>query len=100
MRALLLALLASCAADPTPAPSCQDAVTHFYSVGCEYKDRTTGAVQTSSQVAQVCVDLYAQKPACKSELDAWAACLDARTGGADCDCSVELQAVTTCGGMP
>lgn len=89
-----------CGADEPP-PSCEEAITHFYSSGCYYKDTTTEqSIELGAMVAR-CEQLGNTAPSlCRSEFYDWLRCNNAvpdqALTDADCSCAEERSALLNC----
>ena len=84
------------------APSCQQAVDHYYSSGCAYYDLETGVQLAAGEVLAACRDVLDRAPAsCDEAIDDWLFCLDGvpedSSTNAECDCSQEQERLLTCG---
>lgn len=93
-----LAFLASCGED---APSCQQAVDHYYGAGCRLVNLQTGVEFTAAEVIADCKGALAAAPdRCQDELDdlrsCWGGVRTPAASIADCDCSREQDAILTC----
>lgn len=98
MRAALLALLVACGGGED-APSCQQAVTHYYDSGCVLTDN--GEPRSVDSALGLCQQLLAvAPPQCEDDLADFRSCLGGvptpSTTNADCDCSPEIDALITC----
>jgi hypothetical protein len=95
---LVAACLVGCGEE---APSCQQAVTHYYDAGCKLVNLATGTDFTKNEIIADCRNTIATFPArCEGELEDLRFCFDsvpspAKTN-ADCDCSQEQDALATC----
>jgi hypothetical protein len=99
-KILMLLALTGCAEDP---PSCQQAMTHFYSSGCYFLDvRVMPPVRISQNDAYLsCQDINRSVPdRCEAYFEDWLFCLDSRppgSGDAVCgECSQEQDALIGC----
>ena len=95
---VLAALLTACATDPAPViPSCQQAVAHYYGVGCVFSD-ANGPIAEQTFTLQCQNNAISEPANCVGESDAFLECINAAKGGnnAGCDCSVQYMAVLTC----
>lgn len=93
--------MTACGSDDPP-PSCQDAITHFYAVGCKFIDTSTNpptetpegtALNSCSQINAVVPDN------CRDLFDDWKFCLVENAGGNDANCgscSQEADALFAC----
>lgn len=106
MRKLLsvvwvIAMAACGGDDPEPAPSCQQAVVHYYEAGCRLYT-TTGQEYAGAEVVENCKQLLASSPsdACDGALEDLRRCFGGvpspASNNADCDCSAEQDALFTC----
>jgi hypothetical protein len=109
-RVLLGALLAvgACGSED-PAPTCQQAMAHFYGVNCFYADATVSPPRKLPQAEMIalCQDLALNAPdSCQGEIDDWLVCNNAvigspagetpQLGDPRCDCSQEQMALLRC----
>jgi len=95
MAMLLVAACGGGGSSGPPAPTCQQSVGHYYSVGCFTKD-ANGTPYSEDQVRMACLDALAELPAqCRDELDDLRFCFNEATAGR-CDCSPEQEALLTC----
>jgi hypothetical protein len=106
-RVALLSMLSSvflfaCASDD-PAPSCQQAIAHYYAAGCRYIDTADSPPTTISQTEMInlCLTAAAEAPrSCQSEIDAWLVCNNEvptpSMTDQQCDCSTEFMALLRC----
>jgi hypothetical protein len=94
-RLLAVLLLGACGGDP---PSCQDAVTQFYSVGCGFYDLNTGDQYPAGEVIAQCRQALASSPeSCEDEIGDFLECIANVDGAAECtDCTDEQDATLTC----
>lgn len=100
---LMSSVLFACGSTDKPAPSCQQALSHYYGAGCSYFDQSTNPPTpiTQNNMAAFCQEAAANAPAtCQDELDVWLRCNDevpamSKTN-ADCDCSVEYMMLLRC----
>ena len=100
MRKLLILISAAigCGGE-VEVPSCQDALTHFYDVGCTFTDLSTGYQYTAAEMIVICREARASAPVqCEDELDGLQICLGSVEGPTDslCNCSSEQEAILTC----
>lgn len=98
--AVAVAALAACGTPNDDAPSCQDAVGHYYSAGCMFHNNS-GSAESESQFETNCQNTVNSSPEnCADELDAFLNCLDdvpdATDGGTACNCSTEQTALNSC----
>jgi len=91
LKALVLtvaACLVGCTEEEVP--SCQQAVSHYYSSGCTFLDgRNNPPTQyTESQATQICRDVNVAVPArCEAFFEDWMFCLnDMPAGASDAQC--------------
>jgi len=105
MRRLLVIAIVMTAAcgGGADAPSCQQALGHYYSAGCTYFDQTETPPPQIPQNEMVAFCQFAASEApdsCQDDLDAWLECNDAvpdmATSNADCDCSNAYMALLRC----
>ncbi len=94
-----LSCLSACSSDPPP--SCQQALTHYYSAGCAYTDLNTNTPIAEGDMINRCLQAASSTPSqCSSALDAWLSCNDAvpspATNNAQCDCSQTYMTYLTC----
>lgn len=101
MRAFTALLFVSaCASDPAP-PSCLQAFSHYYMVGCAYHD-INGNPITQDMMVINCQQAAATSPSqhCTDVLNSWLECNvsvpDHATTNAQCDCSQTQMAVLAC----
>lgn len=92
-------LVAACSSS-SDAPSCQEAIGHYYSAGCSYFD-TSGSPIAQGTIEGQCVQAASSAPSeCISKLNAWLECNDSvpdgATTNAQCDCSQTFMAVVEC----
>ncbi len=102
-RIVLAAWLVGACGSDEPAPSCQQSVTNYYGAGCRLIDLSTGLAEPVTSVIADCKGLIASAPAgCIDELDNLRRCWGAvpikstLATTAECDCSVEQDAVLAC----
>lgn len=99
MRNILLTLgLAACGGGED-APSCQQATTHYYEAGCAIT--LQGGEITQGEAMGLCQDLIREAPPqCEDDVADFRSCMGGvpspASGNADCDCSVEIDAILTC----
>lgn len=85
-------------------PSCQQAMEHYYGAGCSYYDIDSGDPISAATMVSTCRDALraadTEAPSCADDVDDWIICLadvpSPATINADCDCSVEQEALLTC----
>jgi len=99
---VVLATAALTACGGEEAPSCQQAITHYYQSGCAYYDLQSGRQYSVGEVVGACRDALQVAPAsCTDEVEDWLFCMDSvpdpATSNADCDCSYEQERLLTCG---
>ena len=91
--------LFACGADDPP-PSCQDAWTHFYGVGCAVYNLATNppTPYTLAEAIQGCQQVNAAVPdRCQSFFDDYQRCINGVKDSATCaDCSQEQDALFGC----
>lgn len=96
--ALSVLVLVGCGEEP---PSCQQAVSHYYGAGCELRD-SNGRPFTEGEIVASCKQSIAASTSsdCDAALEDLRFCFDSVPSpamtNADCDCSVEQDAVLTC----
>lgn len=106
---IAMAIAMGCGGDAKPAPSCQQAMAHFYGVNCFYYD---GSVSPARRIAQTemvanCQQLAIAAPArCQGEIDDWLECnanvegvpsgTPTTIGDLRCDCSQEQMTILRC----
>lgn len=102
--AVLVALvLAACGGGDGEEVSCQDAVTHYYDVGCAFFDPNSGAAYSTAQAITLCRDTLIGANevggTCESDVYDWTACMASVPGGdnAGCNCADEQEDLLTCG---
>jgi hypothetical protein len=95
-RAVLVFVLAACGGSSEPPPSCQDAVTSFYAVGCVFSE--SGQAIPASEMITRCREARADAPSqCIDELDDLQWCLATVANDTECAaCSREQEAILTC----
>jgi hypothetical protein len=100
---LSLGLFACGGSSDKPAPTCQQAIGHYYSAGCSYFDGTVNppAPIPQGQLVTACQDAAINAPAsCQDELDTWLGCNNdvptPSTTNEQCDCSVEYMMLLRC----
>lgn len=106
---LTLSLVACGGADDKPAPTCQQAMAHFYGVNCSYFDGRVDPPHqyTQAEMITVCQDLAIETSAsCQGTIDDWLECNDtvagipagqtSGLGDPRCDCSQEQMAILRC----
>ena len=100
MTAVLVSILVSACDDSAAAPSCQQAITHYYTSGCAYFDLQTGAQIGEGDMISRCQSAAAQAPSqCVAKLDDWLTCNDSvpdHATNAQCDCSSSLMTLIEC----
>lgn len=110
MRKMIFAIaIMACGTEAKPAPSCQQAMGHFYGAHCFYFDATKNPPPkfTLADMVLLCQNLTIQAPAsCQDEIDSWLTCnaavIDGPIGGMDglgdprCDCSQTQMALLRC----
>lgn len=94
---ILILAIAGCGG--SDAPSCQQAVDHFYAAGCMFSD-ANGPIPRDTFVLS-CQSAASGTPAnCQGELDDFLVCIDSvptpSTMDAQCDCSQTYMALQTC----
>lgn len=99
MRAVLLLLIAACGGGGEDAPSCQQAVSHYYAAGCVLT--SNGQPTSESDSLRLCQELLLDAPRqCEDDLADFRSCLGGvptpSTTNTDCDCSPEIDALLTC----
>ena len=95
---VMVLAMTACGEDP---PSCQQAVTHYYSVGCSFFDLTTNPPTPYSQNEAItsCKQVNVAVPEqCRDLFDDFMFCMDSAAGqtSAGCDCSQEQDALFAC----
>jgi hypothetical protein len=104
-RWILVVLVASagCGADAKRAPTCAQAMAHFYAAGCRYADgsQQPPVPYSEADAVSLCQELVAAAPAqCQDEIDDWNECNASVPSPAssttDCDCLQDLQAISRC----
>lgn len=94
---LVVVLLAACGSDEPP-PSCQQAITQYYSVGCAFFNASTNMQTSQSEALEACIEINSAVPeACRGELEVWLECVHGARSDADCDCTQESDALFVCG---
>lgn len=106
-----MAIAMGCGGDAKPAPSCQQAMAHFYGVNCFYFDTTTSPPRryTQTEMIAICQQETIDAPAkCQGEIDDWLSCnadvegvppgTMTTLGDPRCDCSQEQMTILRCGG--
>jgi hypothetical protein len=100
---LLTTVLFACGSSERPAPSCQQALAHYYAAGCTYFDGRTNPPSPipQGQMVTFCQDAAINAPAsCQDELDVWLRCDDEvpdhSTTNEQCDCSQEQMELLRC----
>jgi hypothetical protein len=108
MQRVILGVLCSVAigcggGDARPAPTCAQAMAHFYAAGCAYFDtnQQPPAPYSQSGAVNFCQGLVVAAPTqCQGEIDDWSECNagvpSPASGNADCDCSTPYQALLRC----
>lgn len=92
--------LAACGGEE--APSCQQAIDHFYGAGCTFYDTSTTPPTATPQgtALNLCSQINVQIPErCRGEFDDWKFCLDSVAGGTNescASCSQEMDALFAC----
>lgn len=80
-----------------PAPTCREALAHFYVVGCEYRDIESGAPFSLGQITNDCEAYVAElSTRCPREVPDWISCMGETTRADGCDCSPEQNALIEC----
>lgn len=94
--------LGACGGSDAP-PTCQDALTHYYSSGCDLYDLSPGSAVAFSEATAItdCVNLVETEPSeCLGGVNDLIACFgsvpEPSTQNSQCDCSVEQTAVQEC----
>lgn len=100
IAAVLISTSVGCSSGPdTPPPSCQTAVSHYYSVGCTFFDLSTNPpTQTplGTSIANCQSTLAGVSNNCQDEMDDLLWCLNGVPSAANCDCTQELDTVLRC----
>lgn len=89
-------VLAACGGEDVP--SCQEAVTHFYDVGCTFVNLQTNQPYSLNESILSCKDVNAAVPdRCQSFFDDYLLCLDSVQSDAACaNCADEQDALFGC----
>jgi hypothetical protein len=99
MRKLLIVMmLVGCGGtnDTEEAPTCQQAVTAYYSTGCTFY-LATGEEIPSGEIIVECRSILAEvSGVCQTKMDAWLLCLDSISPAEACDCSQEQEDLLAC----
>ena len=100
MVLMAVALVTGCGSDSAP-PSCQQSLTHYYASGCMLIDLSSGNQIPRDQEIAACQSALSGAPAkCALAFDQLRVCWDSvinhATTSADCDCSQEQDAVSSC----
>jgi hypothetical protein len=97
LKKMVLAALIVGGCGGDDVPSCQESVSHFYSVGCALFD-TNGQPFPELEVVQNCKELRAAAPdQCIDELDDLQSCFGGVANNTQCaSCSDEQDAILTC----
>lgn len=83
--------------DSAPAPSCQEAMEHFYGSGCAFFDSTNTPYPLAQAINDCHTSLENLAPGCQEPFDTFMACLDGVATSATCgDCSREQDALLSC----
>lgn len=91
-----LAMLVGCS-DGDPAPSCQQAIAHYYSIGCTFVELSTGRQVSQGEFTAACQQTTSAAPArCQGEIDTWLTCLNEVTECSTGVCSQEQMALLRC----
>lgn len=100
-RALVLAVLVfGCSS--RDVPSCQDAVHHYYSVGCKFVDLASGSDISEADILTNCKQLLAEanSSSCRDAVADYRVCLGEVKGDPptdeNCDCSSAQDELLTC----
>ena len=92
----LVAALSACSSE-SAAPSCAQAIAHYYSEGCAFVNLETGEVSTQSEATAGCQAASGQTPnRCDGEVDDWLRCVNETSTKEQCDCSEEQMAILRC----
>lgn len=95
MAVAVLMALCGCGGVSDEPPSCQQAVTHYYSVGCTFIG-TTGAPTPQQDAINACQQININVPDnCRSLFDDWKFCVES-AGPPGCDCTSESDALFAC----
>lgn len=101
LMVVAVVMLGACGGDEVP--SCMQATEHYYASGCVVTDVSTNppGVYTQTQAQSLCQNVNNQVPdRCQAEFDDWKSCMGDTpahaTTNADCDCSVEIDALFGC----
>jgi hypothetical protein len=98
---ILLGVAACTSSSSEDVPSCQQAVAHYYGAGCALF-MTNGQPYSELETVANCKELLATAPnvSCEHALEDLRVCFGTvrspATSNADCDCSVEQDALLTC----
>lgn len=97
---ILVLAVGACGED---APSCNQAVTHYYAQGCAAVDLTNGGAIVPKETMIVgCLNLVASAPrSCDAELDDFLICLGTveespTPVSSQCDCTSEQEELLRC----
>lgn len=96
-----IAMLVLVACGGEDAPSCQQAIGHFYEAGCRLFELAGGRELPQAEAQGRCQDLLVSAPkSCLDELadlrSCWGGVRSPATSNADCDCSSEQDTLLTC----
>lgn len=81
------------------APTCQDALKHYYGAGCAYYDQFGNQIELATMIGNCETGAAATPSECQPKLDAWLECdasVSSPATNADCDCSQTYMALLTC----
>jgi hypothetical protein len=91
-----MAALAACSNEP-PAPSCQQAVDHYYGAGCTFVDLATDMPRRQDAALDECQRAVDEAlDDCDDEVGDWLRCIDETSLPDPCDCSQEETAMYRC----
>lgn len=93
-----VSLLFAIACGDDPPPSCQEAIGHFYGVGCAFINLMTNQPYTMNESLQSCKDINATVPdRCQSYFDDFMTCLNEVESSSKCaDCARAQDALLGC----
>lgn len=95
LNLLAATICCACGGDP---PSCQDAMTSYYGVGCTFVNLQTNQPIPLNESILGCKEINVAVPErCRGEFDDWMFCLDDVATTAQCaNCTQEQDALAAC----
>jgi hypothetical protein len=94
----VMVMVAACGGDDPP--SCQQAITHYYTSGCAFFNTSAGRATTEQEALSACSDINTAVPdQCRGEFESWLSCIHDtpdNASGAQCDCTQESDALFAC----